>query len=147
VSLESAEISQWSRVFATEDQYIVAPIQNGGIQLYAKTGRLRKTTLSDLVSADWNLCLEPSGDTVYVFDPKAEKAWVLDQEGRVLDGFHIPRGSSFRVLHSGDIAFTANRRTRKSFGHPWHILKRDGEVTSYGVEACGRGLWGRMDPF
>jgi hypothetical protein len=132
VSLVSAEISRWSRVLLTGEDYVVAPLAKGGVQIFDSGGILLRTVLESEVSNSWNLGLDRQGDTIFVFDPEAERVFLLDTDGELLSSIPVPKGSSYRVLPNGDFALTANRRTSESFGYPWHILSRGTELRSFG---------------
>ena len=132
VGLRSPEISRWSRVLKVGDGYVVSPLARGGVQLFDSEGNLIRTVLETEVSSNWNLGLDRRGDTVFVFDPMAERVFLLGAKGDPLTSVPVPRASSYRILPSGDFAFTANRRTPESFGYPWHIISRSTELRSFG---------------
>jgi hypothetical protein len=134
VSLVSAEISRWSRVLRIGEGYVVSPLASGGVQIFDSSGNLLRTVLESEISNDWNLGLDRRGDTIFVFDPKAERVFLLDQDGEFLNSMSVPKSSSYRVLPNGDFALTANRRTSESFGYPWHILSQDNELQSFGFQ-------------
>lgn len=130
--LKSPQISRWSRVLAVPPGYAVAPIEGGGVQLFSLEGKVLWTSLRSKASEDWNISLQARGDTILVFDPGRERLLRLGLDGLLLGSERLPRGTSYRMLPNGDVAFTANRRTSESFGHPWHVYSEDHELRSYG---------------